>query len=230
VALKSGQVIQFQNYKVEGSQLIYTDANGKEARVTLAQIDMARTRQLSAADSPPLQLPGLRPQSPPAAPRKTESLGEVAEKVRPPDAKITDQRVFTNDNVDHDTSSTAGTKASRPPRLSAFDAGIQNAQKWIDAWGDKKPREMSDAAVRDIEFPGRDEWERRLYEHTKKMVRTAQAAVDAAKDSKDASSDDERAASLSAAQQFLSQLDQQRPTYDQLVAEGVRRADDWKHH
>ena len=61
IALKSGRVVQFERYRVTETLLFYTDSSGKEVKIALADIDLDRTRDLSAPDNPPLDLPGLSP-------------------------------------------------------------------------------------------------------------------------------------------------------------------------
>ena len=55
LALKNGTIVQFQQYRVAGQVVYYTDKDDREVGVPLADIDMDRTRRLNAAASPPLR-------------------------------------------------------------------------------------------------------------------------------------------------------------------------------
>ena len=70
--------------------------------------------------------------------------------------------------------------------------------------------------------------EHRLYEQNKKVVRSAHDAVDAAKKLEDAPTGAQRFTAQRAAEDLLSDLDAQRARYDDLVTEGVKRAEEWE--
>jgi len=225
VALKNGRIIQFEKYRVVSGQLYYTDSNGNEIQVALGDIDFERTKRLRSADNSTLNLSGLEPQGAQPAPNTSESLGDTARKVRPKNAPSTPQRVFTDDDIAHSSSTMIGLPVGNS---TDFQSRMQNAQRLVDKWADKRPRELSDGIVGDNKFPGRDAWEQRLYEQKGKMVKAAQVALDASQRVISAPTSEERASARKATDKLLSDLDWQRTLYDQLVAEGVKKASEWE--
>jgi hypothetical protein len=114
---------------------------------------------------------------------------------------------------------------SSPPD---FETRVSNAQRLIDERAEKKPRELSNEVAGNIEFPGRDAWEKRLYDQKGKVIGAAQAVLDAAQKILKAPTRAEQASARTATVKLLSDLDWQRNNYDQLVAEGVKKAGDWE--
>jgi hypothetical protein len=224
VALKDGRIVQFEKYRVADGSLVYTGSDGKEAKVALADIDLTRTRQLSAADVPPLDLPGLA--NPGATPSPDQSLGAIARKVRPKDANVTGQRVFTDDDLSHGPD--AATQASQPTTAAQYRSSMEELQKWIDDKASLKPRQLSESVAGDIKFPGRDEWEQRLFDQKEKLVAIARSAANTIQRMGDAQTADERAAARIAVDKLESDVRFERHLYDQLVAEGAKRAADWE--
>jgi hypothetical protein len=224
VVLKTGRVIQFDKYRVQTGVLYYIDGSGREIRIPLGDINMDRTKQLSANDTPPLDLTDLAPPKPVPPPHQL-SLGELAEKVRPPDATLTSQRVFTDDDVEHDSSDENGHEHRE--RKEDFNSRIGRARKLISRQSDKTARELGDDVVKDVQFPGREEWEHRLFEQNGKVVRSAQDAVDAAERISGGATERERDWARKTAEDLLSDFDSRRQVYDDLVTDGVRRSNEW---
>jgi hypothetical protein len=172
VALRDGHIIQFEKYRVAEGQLIYVSSDGKEVQVAISSIDIERTRTLSKSDSPPLDLPGLIPQDTPPSTNANQSLGEIARQVRPKDAKVTTQRTFTDDDVTHGS-------ASLPPQLTTpsstspdeqYWTEMDQLKKWADNMANQTPRQLSESVAGEIQFPGRADWEQKLYEQKEKLV------------------------------------------------------------
>jgi hypothetical protein len=175
VALKTGRVIQFEEYRVTADLLLYTDSTGNERKVLLSEIDFDRTRELCASDTPPLDLPGLILPNRPQAQTANQSLGDVAKKMRTTDSKVKAQRVFTDDDVSHGE--------SFPPTISAdsskeqIDENLMAAEKYADDLQSKTPRQLGSITARDVQFPGRDAWESKLAAARDSLVQTTQTAV-----------------------------------------------------
>jgi hypothetical protein len=140
VVLKNGSVIQFEKYRVENGHLIYSNADGKDVSISLADVDLERTKQLSVNENPPLQLPGLSSQTA-ASSNAVPSLADIARQVRSKDATPTSQRVFTNDDVSH-SSSAASTPTNANP--ADLQSRIRSVQSLLDAEADKTARQLGE--------------------------------------------------------------------------------------
>jgi hypothetical protein len=92
-----------------------------------------------------------------------KSLGDIARKVRPKDAKVTSQRVFTDEDVTHTPSTFVLQKA--PTTLS-----LEELEKKVDEVESKTARQLGEEFVKDIQFPGRDQWEQDLYKQKEALV------------------------------------------------------------
>lgn len=133
-ALKNGFVIHFQKYRVEGNNLYYVGDDGKEISVPLSTINMELTRQLNTAEKTPLKLPGMSATNATNGDGPPASLGELAQRLRPGDAKTTKQRVFTDDNFSH----TAGPDAlSGAPSTKNAETTFHVAEAAISKLEDK---------------------------------------------------------------------------------------------
>jgi len=227
VALKDGRVIQFEKYRVADGSLVYTGSDGKEAKIALADIDLTRTRQLSAADVPPLDLPGLA--NPETTLSSDQSLGAIARKVRPKDTSVTGQRVFTDDDVAH-SSESATPQASRPQPTTAdeYRNSLKKLETWVNDTASLKPRQLSETVAGAITFPGRDEWEQRLYNQLQVLASAVRSGSNAIQWMADAPTTTERASARLAVDKALDDVRLQQNLYDQLVAEGAKRAADWE--
>ena len=165
VALKTGRVIRFEEYRVTENLLLYTDSSGKETKIALNDIDFDHTRELSAGDNPPLDLPGLnlpnRRQTETGAP--SPSLGEVAKKLRTTDSKTKAQRVFTDDDVAH--SSNSGGAALPQADSSDWRSIADQASSTADSLREMTQGQLQQSALGElasVQFPGRDTWASRL--------------------------------------------------------------------
>src|SRR5260370_8940194 len=100
-----------------------------------------------------------------------QSVADAARKNRPKDAKITSKRVFTDDDLQH-SASPDGVPAATTSKQQLSDS-VNNAEKAISSVEDKTERDLANDVVGDIKFPGRPEWEHKLY--LKKQVQIASA-------------------------------------------------------
>ncbi len=239
VALKDGRVIQFQKYRVADDKLYYSAKDGREASIPLAAVDMDRTRQLNASESPPLELPGLAPPKTPAVSQEP-SLGEIARQIRRGQTKPATKRVFTDDDVAHATYESLTASNGAASSIEQTNAYLDDAEAYANELADKTARQLADLAVGDVQFPGRDRWEDTLFTQKEELVKAIRAAVFAARQRMHLLSLSEGTASPSkddqvktqeakrAVDEQISNIRLQRFRYDQLVSEGVRAAAEWK--
>jgi hypothetical protein len=241
VALKNGRIIEFQRYRATETALLYVDDQGREISVPLGSIDLDRTRELNSAESPALDLPGMQARDPSKTSEYQVSLGEAARRVnRGPTP--TRKRIFTDDDVAHsDGANNQGSAAPVTPRQAT--AGFDEAEAFANQLADKTARELGEIEVGDVQFPGRDKWEARLFDQKEKLVKATRAAVDVGRNyvrilsSKNSNS---RLSDLTQDEQLRIQearnaLNAQKSTirserfrFDQIVTEGVRAASEWK--
>jgi hypothetical protein len=176
LALKNGTIVQFQQYRVAGQVVYYTDKDDREIGVPLADVDMDRTRRLNAAASPPLQIPDIAGTDAGTNAQGEISLGDVARRLRgkksPPGGKGT---TYTNDDF------TGSASKKRPPPQNQLDPNAAWDASRIRAlmveWERLTPEQQAQVALdrlRDVYFPSRPEWTRRL----SAQVREVQAAVE----------------------------------------------------
>jgi len=220
VALKDGRVLHFKKHHVAGSKLYFTDNDGRDGSVDLDSINLDATRQLNKNENPPLDLPGIsRDQKDEATTQP--SLGEIARQARAnrPAATV---RAFTNDDV----------------KLATDEDRIQD---WIKAGGRssssdpleaKKIREKAVAFARasqrlneqevtllalgrlgEIQFPGRDRWQVRLYAAHQRVYGLLETCVERT---------DEQS------QFACSKIDDARTELESLKLDGIKRANAWK--
>jgi hypothetical protein len=225
VATKDGRVIQFKSYRVTEERLLYINEDGKEVSVSIDDIDLVRTQELNANEASPLILPGMIG---PAKDLNAEpSLGEIARKTRANQKSSVTKNVYTDDDVVH--GSGIDGKATSPSPED-FRSKVGRAQKAIDLWKEKTPRELSDGAVGQNQFPGRDNWEERLYQQKEKMITAAQACLIAAQRLTGAPTQEERNAAQKAADKLLLDFDFESSAYNRIIAEGVKKAGEWERY
>lgn len=225
VVTKDGKIIQLKSYRITQEKLLYVDERGKEASLSISDIDLARTQELNRNETSPVILPGM-PNSAKNS-NAESSLGEQARKSRANQKSSLTKNVFTDDDVAH-ASEIDGQPAS--PSLEDFRSKIGRAQKAIDQWKEKTPRELSDGVVGQNQFPGRDNWEQRLYQQKEKMIAAAQACLFAAQKLTSAPAQEERIAAQKAANKLLSDFDNESSTYHLIIAEGIKKAGEWERY
>jgi hypothetical protein len=159
IALKNGRVIQFQDYRVTAQALLYTDSSGHSVKVALSDIDLDRTRELSAGDNPPLDLPGLTISKQPQTNTSSLSLGDVARKNRTNDAQATGKRIWTSDDFSlaEERATTASTETDQADATATLQKFRLLGKEELGA----AVLKMSN--VPDVDFPTRKDWEERLF-------------------------------------------------------------------
>ncbi len=223
VVTKDGKVIQFKSYRVSEERLWYINEESKEGSLSIIDIDLARTQELNANESSPLVLPGMTGTTKNA--NAEPSLGELARKTRANQKPSVTKNVYTDDDVAHG-SEIDGKATSASPE--DFGSRISRAQKALDQWKDKRPRELSDGVVGENQFPGRDNWEQKLYQQKEKMIAAAQACLFAAQKLTSAPTQDEKNAAQKAANALLVDFDMESSAYHRIIAEGLKKAGEWE--
>ena len=146
-----------------------------------------------------------------------QSVADAARQNRPKDAKITSKRVFTDDDLQH-SASPDEVPAATTSKQQLSDS-VNSAEKAISSVEDKTERELANDVVGDIQFPGRPDWEHKLY--LKKHVQIASArALLAVVNSK--------ASSTSVVSSARFQFDLDTTGYDEIKVEGIAKAADWE--
>jgi len=146
-----------------------------------------------------------------------QSVADVARHNRPKDAKITSQRVFTDDDVKHADSKLFDLS---PLQLSLLPKNqVEVVKQELRKFEGKTDRQLADDVVRDIQFPERPEWEHRLGVQAKKIIATTHVLLDLI--ASDSSDQDMRTSAALDTQVALN-------GYDDLKTEGIAKAAAWK--
>jgi hypothetical protein len=113
-------------------------------------------------------------QNAPSTGDSDNSLGDIARKVRPKDAKVTSQRVFTEENIQHSMSQ----KDATPTNVSTLADSLEKARSAVRQSQGQTERQYADSVVHDIRFPGREDWEHRMYAQQLKVIASSHAVLD----------------------------------------------------
>jgi hypothetical protein len=143
----------------------------------------------------------------------SQSLAEIARENRPKDAKITSKRVFTDDDVQHGDLDTVSTDAS------TLSDSLEKAKHALTDVQTKTEREYADSVVPDVQFPGRPDWEHRLYVQEQRVIATGQTLLDVTSKSKPSDALFHSAKSA---------FDLEVVKRDRLKVEGIGKASDWE--
>ena len=225
--LKDGHVVECEKYTIKKGTLRCVGSGGAEVLILLRDIDANRTRELNEKESePPLNLSEQpTPTQAELELNGQESLGDLARKANHGQKANISKHVFTDDDVAHGQAAGKDAVAVGPADLQGKTSA---AQAVIDRAKDKTPRQLSEAVVGENQFPGRDDWEQRLFRQKEAMLDAARAALDAIKMQMDASTQEQRLNAGKAANNLYSDFTLEKYRYDQLVAEGVKKAADWQ--
>ncbi len=153
-------------------------------------------------------------QNAPSPGNSDKSLGAIAKKVRPKDAKVTSQRVFTDDDVQHSTSN----DNSAPKKIPTLAESLEEARTVVSRSEGQTERQYADSVVHDIRFPGRDDWEHRMYAQQLKVISASHAVLDAMASN----------ASDAVIRAARSDFDLEVYARDHLKAEGIAKASAWE--
>jgi len=225
LALKDGRTIRFEEYRATEKTFFYTGGDGKEIAVPLTDVDLDRTRQLNAQEPVPLRLPGLD-----VANAAEPSLAEMARQQKKNPARSAAKRVFTNDDVAHSspavptvqivqTSPTVQTAGSDDNKLQT-----EPMQKIVGQFANKTATQLAYEVVGNIQFPGRDDWEQKLYGQGQRVLKFAQAYLDRVKKLDAITDPAERGTAIETAKNFEWQVNVEETAYTQISADGSQKA------
>jgi hypothetical protein len=219
LALKDGQTIQFEKYRVTERTLFYTSGDGKEIAIPLTNVDLDRTQELNAQEPVPLDLPGLVL---PGVMSGTEpSLAEIARQQRKNTSRSAAKRVFTDDDVAH-SSPAVPTVQTAPSEDTQMHT--EPAQKIIDNLANKTATQLAKEVVGDIQFPGRDDWEQKLYGQGQRVLKFARDYLDRVKNLDTITDPAERSTAIETAKNFEWQVNEEETAYTQISADGSQKA------
>jgi hypothetical protein len=179
LVLKNGKIVHFQKYRVDGQELRYVDADGKEGSIFLSEVNMDRTRDLNAKEWPALELPGLSNQKngDRAVVEPQPSLGEIARKLREKgrvQTPVTSKRTFTNDDIQGSFpwSDMGPGDNWESSRNGANNSSIDTMRQFFNLDRVTLGRAILSMARIDVEihFPERSDWEFSLYDAKQEMV------------------------------------------------------------
>jgi hypothetical protein len=142
-----------------------------------------------------------------------QSVADAARQNRPKDAKVASKRIFTDDDFQHSVSQEAS------PNPATLSDSMDNAERAISRVEDKTERQLAEDVVRDIQFPGRPEWEHRLYLKKQLQIASARALLAVVKS---------KASSNSAISSARFQFDLETTGYNKIKVEGIAKAADWE--
>ena len=220
IALKDGKTVQFEKYWATETILFCTDADGKETAITLAEIDLDRTQQLNAQEPVPLDLPGLTPVG--GTNGQGPSLTELARQQKNKTSGSAAKRVLTDDSVLH--SSPEVPVAQAVPTEATNVIGTEPMQKIVDKFANKSQTQLANDVVGDIQFPGRDAWEQKLYGQAQRVLRFAQSTLDRTKKLETLTDPTERSTTLEIAKNLEWQANEEETVYAQISTEGSQKA------
>jgi hypothetical protein len=223
VALKDGKTIQFERYHASETMLFYTAGDGKEVAIPLKDVDLDRTRNLSAKDPLPLDLPGLIPSGGPNG--SEPSLVDIARKQKKDMFATPAKHVLTDDDVPHAAPAVAHVQVA-PPEDARVDA--RPIQKIIDKLANKSQTQLASEAAGDIQFPNRDAWEKKLYGQAQRVLRFAQSYFDRVKKLDTITDPEERSTASEIAKNFEWQTHEEEALYNQISAEGSQKAKEFE--
>jgi hypothetical protein len=164
VVLKSGLVIHFQKYRVSEDKLFYTADNGKEMSVALSEINIQATNQLNGEEEPRLNLLGFRRNSTtPTANQAGVPLGDIVKQIQPRNPNPDGKRVYTNDDFPESSPSTTSDASAESDTTSPHKKSRPDLQEMATYTEQEFANIALGRKLKTCEFPGRGEWQRRLY-------------------------------------------------------------------
>jgi hypothetical protein len=219
LALKNGQTIQFEKYQVTETKLFYTDGDGKEIAIPLADVDLDRTQRLNAQEPVPLDLPGLGVTN-----VTGQSLGEIARQQMKTTPGSAAKRVFTDDDVVHSSPPAPTAQTVRIAPTEDIQPHNEPAQKIIDKLANKTQTQLANEVVGDVQFSGRDAWEQQLYSQGQRVLKFAQSYLDRTKKIETIKDPEERNAAIETAKDFEWQANMEETEYTKISAAGSQKA------
>jgi hypothetical protein len=242
VALKNGQVIEFQTYRATETALLYVDDHGKEIRVPLSSIDLDRTSQLNSGESPALDLPGMQVQDSSTKTEPQPSLGEAARKLTKAATAGPVKRVFTDDDVAHSGATGADALSTGNSNPDAWQNRLRSMKATVDSLQNADANSLARKILGnlDVEFPSRREWQEELFSRKEAVGAALQNASrqyegfyrlrDVLKGAGTLSKGDEEKLNQArlAAEAAINQAQIQQSKFQGIVDKGKQRALEWK--
>ena len=223
LALKDGQTILFEKYRVTEKTLFYAGADGKDVAILLQDVDLERTQKLNAGEPVALNLPGLALSS--GSREGTEaSVADIARQQRKKTSGSGAEHVFSNDDVVH-SSVAVPIKQIAPVENNP---AVERIQKLVDRFSNKTPTQLANDLVGDIQFPGRDVWERQLYAEGQRVLKFAEAYLERMKRVESITDYSVRKTNIETADDVAWQVSCEETAYAQLSADGSRKANEWQ--
>lgn len=233
LVMKDGRIMRFEKYRVTEKTLYYTGEDGKDVAVLLTDIDMDQTQRLNAQESVPLNLPGMASPSQHTSDNAEPSLAEIARQAGGKSTTSITKRVFTDDDLKH------GSSQPPLPDLTKTVAGyrndteayLQDAEKYADSLNAKTPRQLGEIVAKDIQFPGRDAWEKQLADRRDALVTATQTtafSVRRAQTLSEGNDKDGAQDAHTAVQEQLTRLYAARRDYERVLADGADKAAKWE--
>jgi hypothetical protein len=123
---------------------------------------------------------------------------------------------FTGDDHSWSSGVSTGSGATGPSTVSDSKSYQQQIGEILDQLADKTPRQLGNDAVGDVQFPGRDSWEQRLFDQKLKFIAAGRHL---------------QAVYASGIQGAINPADLdyriQANVYNEIRAEGIGKAADW---
>jgi hypothetical protein len=241
LTMKDGRQIRFEKYWTTETTVFYIDDRGRKASVPLSAIDLRRTQELNSDESPALILPGMQPLKLKDRNDQPVSLGQAARKINR--NMTTNKRIFTDDDVRHPGADGGVQTSPNPATAKDANAALDEAETFANLLASKTARELGEMEVGDVQFPGRDRWESRLFSQRDKLVSATRTSVEAGRkymsmpaaenpDKRLSELTEEQRLRLQEAKNALSTQNSiiriERYRFDQVVNDGVRAASEWK--
>jgi len=142
--------------------------------------------------------------------------GETKFCARPQQPKSEDKS-WLGEALVHQEPTVTSSSESQPPQSAQEQ--VESLQRMVDNLADKSSRQLGDEFVRDVQFPGRDAWERSLDAAKNKFVAAGQVVINLLRSDKTASG----ALNNAETDMRLAQI-----RYSDVQAEGISKAADWQ--
>lgn len=224
LALKDGQTILFEKCRVTEKTLFYAGADGKEIAIPLQDVDLERTQKLNAGEPVALNLPGLVPSS--GSKDGTDpSVADVARQQRKKTSGSGAEHVFTNDDMVH---SSVAVPITQTAPADNNQVPVERIQKIVDRFSNKSAAQLANELVGDVQFSGRDVWERQLYAEGQRVLKFAKAYLERMKKVESITDYSVRKTNIETADDLAWQVNFEETAYAQLSADGSRKANEWQ--
>jgi len=94
----------------------------------------------------------------------------------------------------------------------------------VDTLANKTQTQLANEVVGEVQFPGRDAWEQKLYGQAQRLLKFAQSYLDRTKKLDTITNPEERSAAIETANNFDWQVNVEQTAYTQIAADGSQQA------